>query len=445
MTQRAVVLVALVLVAAACTSQQVPARSRLPAIEAYEPTAAYEVDPAEVFPNDGTCAVASGEGARVLEILEGYPAEEVLRLADVIVEAEGHRISSAEALLTVMSGRAPGEVVELIVLRSGDRVPVEVLLHAVDAEPNRGLMGIIPTSIYSVHDPGSVPLVETPAGPQRHIFIGDDLYLLDPLSIEWQLHAEDVGTDLATVALGSEVYALANPTNSTAVLALRSGEIFDVAAGDWRFVRPLGTVGGLVLMSSVKSADETLATVSDIGVVAVDLGAGTVAWEWRPGTSPNTLPLLADTAFRSPSGALAALTLSEITSETDITPQRFHVLLDADGNELTGWGSASRTFVPDNAVLSGFFNESLVMYGGLVEAGLQLAVFSLEDASASEIGVVNLDGSGQPPRFLTVGDGRHLLAITTDEVSLVDSERNVMGRPIIRSCDIRLGDFGFGV
>ncbi len=72
----------LVSIAGACTSQTIPPRSPLPPVPPYEPTEVFAPNPDALFPNDGTCAVAAGNGALVLDILEGYPAEGTLQLAD---------------------------------------------------------------------------------------------------------------------------------------------------------------------------------------------------------------------------------------------------------------------------------------------------------------------------------------------------------------------------
>ncbi len=435
----------LVSIAGACTSQTIPPRSPLPPVPPYEPTEVFAPNPDALFPNDGTCAVAAGNGALVLDILEGYPAEGTLQLADRLSAVDGHRVGSAEALLVGMAGRLPGDTVQLAVERRGEELEVDLTLQAADGNPNRGLMGIVPASSYTVHEPSALPLVPEPAGPQRHLFVQNDLYLLDPVGTEWQLFAADLDAPFATVAVGDEVYMLVDPPSSNIIRALGSGAEFDVDARDWRFVRPLTALGDLVLMSAVVAVDGDASSVSDIGVVAVDITTRRVAWQWTPGLSPNGIPVLAEIGFRSPSGVLAVVTLTEVSQDEDVTPQRYHVLLDSGGTELSAFGNPDRTFIPDNSVLAGFFEDAVVLYTELVPGGLSLSLIDLRDGTVRQVGVVPANGSGRPPRFLTVGDGRHLLSISGTELSLVDPVRDLVGRPIVRGCEVRVGDYGFGM
>lgn len=429
---------------AACTGQAVPDRAPLPELPDYQPTQVFAPDPNALFPNDGTCTIASGEGALIIEVLDGFPAEDVLRIGDLIVEVEGVRTASTEALLSVMSGRPPGDTVDVTVDRRGELVSIDLMLQAADNDPDRGLMGIVPASDYSVYEPPQLPLVEQAAGPQRHVFVEEDLYLLDPLGTEWQLFAADVDADFATVAMGNEVYMLHEPASAPTIRALGTGEVTEIRASDWRFLRPLASIGGLILMSSVVSADQNLTTVTNIAVVAVDVATRQVVWEWAPGASPNELPVLAEVGYRSPAGEFAVVTLAEIPQDTETTAQRYHVLLDTEGSELSGWGERDRRFIPDNVVLAGFFDDSRVLYAAAAEGGFQVATFSLADGTASQVGVAQGANDGAPPRILGVGDGQHLLAIVGNELRLIDTARDLVGRPLVQNCDVRLGDFGFG-
>lgn len=435
----------LAVVAGACTSQAIPARSPLPPIPPYEPTEVFAPDPDALFPSDGTCAVASGNGALVTDILGGYPAEGTLELADRLTAVDGDRVGSAEALLATMAGRRPGDTVHLTVERRGQELEADLTLQAADGDPDRGLMGIVPASSYTVHQPPDLPLVDEPVGPQRHLFVQNDLYLLDPVSTEWQLFAADVDAPFATVAVGDEVYMLVDPAGANTIRALGSGAEFDIDARDWRFVRPLTALGNLILMSAVVAIDDDPSTVSEIGIVAVDVTTRDVAWQWTPGLSPNGIPVLPEIGFRSPSGILTVVTLAEVSRDPDVTPQRYHVLLDSAGTELSAFGNPDRTFIPDNSVLGGFFEDAIVLYTEPVPGGLSLSLIELREGMVQQLGVVPPDGSGRPPRFLAVGDGRHLLSISGAELSVVDPVRDLTGRPIIRGCEVRVGDYGFGM
>ena len=69
------------------------------------------------------------EGALIQDITEGSPAERAgLKPYDVVVAFDGQPIASDDELIREISGRAPGSVVQLRVLRDGRQVPIIVKL-----------------------------------------------------------------------------------------------------------------------------------------------------------------------------------------------------------------------------------------------------------------------------------------------------------------------------
>lgn len=73
--------------------------------------------------------VAPGEGVLVADVVRGSPAEEAgLQSGDVIVSVHGVPVGSTDELQTEIMYRAPGEVVQLEIVRDGERPTISVTL-----------------------------------------------------------------------------------------------------------------------------------------------------------------------------------------------------------------------------------------------------------------------------------------------------------------------------
>ena len=84
----------------------------------------------------------SGDGAEVVLVQPGSPAEGVLQVGDVIVEAEGEEIESIDDLRRALDDVEPGQDVELTVQRAEERVDLTSATQASPDEPNRAVMGV---------------------------------------------------------------------------------------------------------------------------------------------------------------------------------------------------------------------------------------------------------------------------------------------------------------
>ena len=72
---------------------------------------------------------ADNEGARLVEVAEGGPADDAgIQIGDVVVEVEGEAIDSGDDLRSAIADREPGDELELTVRRDGDTRDVTVEL-----------------------------------------------------------------------------------------------------------------------------------------------------------------------------------------------------------------------------------------------------------------------------------------------------------------------------
>lgn len=82
------------------------------------------------------------DGVEVVEVIPGLPAVGALEAGDLLVEIGGVPISNLGDVSRAMTDRAPGERVELVIERHGDRQSVTVELGALDEDPARPVIGI---------------------------------------------------------------------------------------------------------------------------------------------------------------------------------------------------------------------------------------------------------------------------------------------------------------
>lgn len=90
----------------------------------------------------GLEARIDGDGVEVVSVTEDSPARGTLFPGDVIIAAGGVDTAITDDLLSVVASRSPGDRLELLFEREGQRHEAVVLLMAADDDPNRPLIGI---------------------------------------------------------------------------------------------------------------------------------------------------------------------------------------------------------------------------------------------------------------------------------------------------------------
>lgn len=80
------------------------------------------------------------EGALVSQVLPGSPAEAAgLKAGDIILEFDGRAVYSAAALPPLVGLTAPGDTVEVVALRQGERETIEVTIGELDQDAPPGV------------------------------------------------------------------------------------------------------------------------------------------------------------------------------------------------------------------------------------------------------------------------------------------------------------------
>jgi PDZ domain-containing protein len=81
-------------------------------------------------------------------VLADSPAEGTLRAGDVFLEVDGVPVKTAAQVRRLISDRTPGDDVDLVMRRDGQRLNLTVATAASPDDPERAIVGVVPTLVY---------------------------------------------------------------------------------------------------------------------------------------------------------------------------------------------------------------------------------------------------------------------------------------------------------
>jgi hypothetical protein len=425
--------VVLAVFTAACTAQEPPARPALPEVpDELVPDFFVGSNAFDILSAAEGCAVLAGDGVRVLEVIDGSPAEGVLVPTDVIVAVDGIPTTTAEALSRVMRARGPGDVVT-VGLEGEDGVEeIEIVLAQLGDDPAVGQMGVMTESRLTAHALAEVPRNFVDSSLARPIILDGELVVYDPLGAAWQ-RTEIPLPGARIAAVGGAGY-LVVPEPVSAIVRVSDASVAVLDGIDWQLLWPVGSVGELLLVAASRTTQEGEATA----VLAVDFDDQRVVWTWEPGPGADGNLIVPDAAYTSPSGELAVVSLISRTTEGDVVVRQ--ALLDAEGHETADWGTESRSFIPDGVIVGGWYDETHIVYA----AGTATAIVArIYDPVTGEDEVLSTLEADRVTSLWAVGDGRHLLVGTDLEITLVDAESAARRRPVFSGCEFgTIGNYG---
>ena len=437
-----ILLALLVALAAGACSQPTPERPAFEIPSEIVPDWVNTIDHDELFPVQGGCLLAVGDGVRVLEVLEGTAAYGALRAGDVLTSIDGAAVSSREMLLREMADRSAGDAVTIEGDRLGESFSVTLTLLPAPGEPDRAVLGIIPETKLAAAPPSG--LAEEPGGADpfsRPVILDGRIYLHEPLAASWSSYS-GVPADRMAV-LGSDLYAAATDPLSLVKVGGEAGPIaidpgpvmLDGAVGSVEvllsgFEAALTSVGNLVLMSGEVSTE--IGGPVLFALIAVDPAEQSVAWVRALGLSQNNNPLVAVEGYRSPSGGRALVTLAEHDPDGDARSDVWsYYLVDAQGEGVVGPPGINRFYRTSG--VTGWYDDQSVLY--LADhTPPQIIAWDLETGLHTSIRPVDAEEAADLVTVSPVGDGQHVVLIRESEVSLVDIELPQPARPVSRGC-----------
>ena len=402
-----------------------------------------------LFPNTDGCFVAVGDGVRILQVFEGTKAHGALRAGDIITSVDGTPTNSREALLAILQGRKPGESLRIAGIRTGNPFSTDVELTPVPEDPDSGLIGVFPETRLRVVKPSDLPTTGSDDAVGHPVVLDGSVLGHSPLAATWVPYPEAVGA--RAVALGSELYAVAASATPAlvnlvdgAVVPVDPGPVlFDNGAGPTEvfvsgFETPLTSVGELVLVAGTVSEGE----FSSSAIHAVDPVEGTVAWTRPLGLSRSGLSLVATEGYRSPSGDRAIVALVEEDQATDDRSAVLtYYLLDEQGEGEIGPPGIDR-FIPTSG-LAGWYDDDALAYVAQLDA-TGVAIWDLNSGDHTFLWPIPPEVAPDLVTVIPVGDGRHLVQVRSNDVSLIDVFQPVPVRPIARGCSFVPMDVGSG-
>lgn len=432
----------LVALAAGACSQPTPERPAFEIPSEIVPDWVNTIDHDELFPVQGGCLLAVGDGVRVLEVLEGTAAYGALRAGDVLTSIDGAAVSSREMLLREMAARSAGDAVTIEGDRLGESFSMTLTLLPAPGEPDRAVLGIIPETKLAAAPPSG--LAEEPGGADpfsRPVILDGRIYLHEPLAASWSSYS-GVPADRMAV-LGSDLYAAATDPLSLVKVGGEAGPIpidpgpvmLDGAVGSVEvllsgFEAALTSVEDLVLMSGEVSTE--IGGPVLFALIAVDPAEQSVAWVRALGLSQNNNPLVAVEGYRSPSGDRALITLAEHDPDGDARSDVWsYYLVDAQGEGVVGPPGINRFYRTSG--VTGWYDDQSVLY--LADhTPPQIIAWDLETGLHTSIRPVDAEEAADLVTVSPVGDARHVVLIRESEVSLVDIELPQPARPVSRGC-----------
>ncbi len=421
------VLVALSITTASC-GQRAPERGALPPLPdevAYPSTTSTTADP---IPADGGCYLVESVGARVRSTQAGFDAANHLTGNDVIVAVDGDEVTSQETLVEALSRHLPGDAVTVTFEREGSVREASTTLGARPEDPAAPLLGVIVEPAIVAQTPADVARSDGDLGSRLLVIANDEVMALDPLRGEWRTIGVAAPEGPLVVFDGAPYTALPGAQPALVPL-LATGRTVPLAASDELLLSAL-TATGTVVVVVVAVADVAREDgPPELSVAALDTATGSIAWRWEPRDAAGTVatPLL---GYRSPDESHLV-----ITSELD--GSRIHTVFDAAGTPLAGWGTG-RDLVPPDAAFMGWHDRDVAAFAVAGNAVVDLVGFDLSDFSFIELGrFLESDGLRQ---LWSVGDGRHIIAVSESESWLYDLNREARGRTLARACNTTVRD-----
>lgn len=145
-----------------------------------------------------------GDGAEIVDTVEGSPAVGALQPKDVIVAVDGRTIDTTCDAVNAIDRRGPGDEVELTIERAGDRRRIQITTAENPQDPGTPFVGIFMTTANYNYNPGIDVKFKTGniAGPSAGLMF--TLALYDRLTPDDLTSGKEIaGT--GTIGCGGEV------------------------------------------------------------------------------------------------------------------------------------------------------------------------------------------------------------------------------------------------
>jgi PDZ domain-containing protein len=203
-----------------------------------------------------------GTGAAITQVEPSLPAADVLEAGDTVLEVDGDPTTTADALVSEITERSPGDEIELLVEEiDGDQRTELVALGAREDDPTQALLGVV----IETRDPDvTLPFeidIDTGdvGGPSAGLAM--TLAVLDVLT-QGELTGGKVVAATGTMTLDGRVGLVGGVRQKTIAARDAGVELFLVPEGELAEAR---SHAGSMRVEGVTTLDEALGALRDFG------------------------------------------------------------------------------------------------------------------------------------------------------------------------------------
>lgn len=205
-------------------------------------------------------AEPTGDGARVIETIDRYPAAGVLREDDLIVSVENQHVETTCEVGRAIDGHEVGETVEVGVERNGEFRTFSLETVEDPSNPGSAIIGVFMEDVNRSFDPGIDVTFETGkiGGPSGGLMMTLALYdQLTPDDLTGGLKVAGTGT----IACDGGVGPIGGIEQKVAGAEEAGAEIFLAPSGNAEAAR---RVAGEIEIVSVRNFDQALGYLEDL-------------------------------------------------------------------------------------------------------------------------------------------------------------------------------------
>ena len=223
-----------------------------------------ELTPGEVIIDELVCVKASDDGRKCLETA---PSDKLLDPGDKLLKIDGNPLSTVDDIAPILAKHEPGDTVQIDFERDGEPGSGTVALIASPDEPERTIIGFIPSDTATISLPDDVKInidTESIGGPSAGLAF--TLTVIDKLSPGDLLGGKRVAVT-GTMNINGEVGPIGG-LSSKASAVLQSGAkyfLVPTAQGEDDIAKARLVVGDKVEIIPVATLDEALAALERIG------------------------------------------------------------------------------------------------------------------------------------------------------------------------------------
>jgi PDZ domain len=408
-----VVVVAVMLIAAACAT-----RSDRVTILPPVPTALVPNAPNDVGTGRCTFTIGHGQGALVSEVLPTGPAAGVLAVDDVVTDFDGATVRTSADLVAAVRASSIGQTVTLAGERDGSPFSVEVTLGESGEVAGRPVLGVLVSTFEDRREPEELEEQPIATPLARVVSVGGELWVLDPAGITWS--PLGVATpEGALIASDGEVYTVeVSAVGAADLIGAVSGRRVSIDIANWTAVSVIGTLGDKPLLGAERT--DPAGGVTEYAIIAVDPAAGEAIWFWS--TDPAAAEPVPVAGYSNVTGDIVLLALSD----AERTAAPLWVLLAEADDAAT---AQVATGIPDGVQMVGWHDAARLL---AVTATIDQAL--LIDPVTGTAVETTLPVDSPAVRMWTVGDGAHVLIEGGDGLELA-TVGGIERRSLTASCE----------